>query len=109
MRRQDEHAQQRLSGMYTLLYGAIAGGAAESVVYPLIVVQRRMQLATMQAAHAAGREGGAALAQKGGLSALRSAAVTLYRTHGVGGFYIGYLPNILQVRLIPPLAGIELW
>lgn len=28
---------------------------------------------------------------------MRSAAVELYRLHGLRGFYIGYLPNILQV------------
>lgn len=97
MRRKDGLAHERLSGGYSLLYGAIAGGTAETVVYPLIVVQRRMQMATMQAAQQAGRTGGAALAQKGGLAVMRSAAAELYRAHGLQGFYIGYLPNILQV------------
>lgn len=97
LRRQDGLAHERLTGMYSLLYGAIAGGTAESVVYPLIVVQRRMQLATMQAAQQAGRTDGAALAQKRGLAMMRSAAIALYKAHGLRGFYIGYLPNILQV------------
>ena len=93
LRRKDALQHERLTGMYTLLYGAIAGGAAESAVYPLIVVQRRMQLATIHA----GRAGGAAAAKEGGLALMRSAAVALYREHGLRGFYIGYLPNILQV------------
>ena len=31
-----------------LLYGALAGGAAETAVYPLAVVQRRLQLSAMR-------------------------------------------------------------
>ena len=52
-----------------------------------------------QAAQAATRSGGSAAAVRtSGLSAMRSAAVTLYKAQGLGGFYIGYLPNILQAR-----------
>ena len=92
-----ERQPERLESRYTLLYGAIAGGAAETTVYPLIVLQRRMQVATMQAAQEAARSGGAAVVRKGGLAAMRSAAVSVYKAQGLAGFYTGYLPNILQV------------
>eukprot|EP00197_Chlamydomonas_leiostraca_P010454 CAMPEP_0202864844 /NCGR_PEP_ID=MMETSP1391-20130828/4919_1 /ASSEMBLY_ACC=CAM_ASM_000867 /TAXON_ID=1034604 /ORGANISM="Chlamydomonas leiostraca, Strain SAG 11-49" /LENGTH=410 /DNA_ID=CAMNT_0049544615 /DNA_START=200 /DNA_END=1428 /DNA_ORIENTATION=- len=61
-----------LSPVYTLLYGAISGAASEVIVYPLEVVRRRMQIASM--AHAAIRGGMAASAGHAAASAAAGAA-----------------------------------
>ena len=48
LRREDGQPHDQLTATYMLLYGAMAGGAAETAVYPLAVVQRRLQLSAMK-------------------------------------------------------------
>ena len=43
--------------------------------------------------------GGLAAVQRRGLAAMWGAAVSVYRSQRVAGFYTGYVPNILQARL----------
>jgi hypothetical protein len=123
--------------LYTLLYGALAGAAAETFLYPLEVIRRKMQLqsmaagaSAMQAASAAAAAGGGAAGaaaaaaaapnvlrqhglkaaagalvpvgaaaglQVGALGRIAVACSAIVRADGVGGFYAGLLPNMLQV------------
>ena len=127
LRREDGQPHEQLTATYMLLYGAMAGGAAETAVYPLAVVQRRLQLTAMRViimfgpstmlvlqdctvayllqphglalAQAVTSGGGLAAVQRRGLAAMWAAAASVYRSQGVAGFYTGYLPNILQARL----------
>ncbi|WIA10639.1 hypothetical protein OEZ85_010820 [Tetradesmus obliquus] len=46
---QQVQQQHELPVLYTLLYGAIAGAAAEAFLYPLEVIRRKMQLQSMAA------------------------------------------------------------
>lgn len=137
---QQQHQHLELPVMYTLLYGALAGAAAETFLYPLEVIRRKMQLQSMAAAATAmgAAPGGPAAAaaaaaaavpnvlRQHGLKAAAGALVpagpgaggvfgaagvpgaaamariaaacsAIIRTDGVGGFYAGLLPNMLQV------------
>jgi hypothetical protein len=49
---QIQQVQHELPVLYTLLYGAIAGAAAEAFLYPLEVIRRKMQLQSMAAGSA---------------------------------------------------------
>ncbi|KAF6259403.1 mitochondrial carrier domain-containing protein [Scenedesmus sp. NREL 46B-D3] len=55
-RQVQQQQQHELPVLYTLLYGAVAGAAAEAFLYPLEVIRRKMQLQSMAAgaAHLAG-------------------------------------------------------
>jgi hypothetical protein len=117
---------QELPAAYTLLYGALAGAAAEVMVYPLEVIRRKMQLLSMAsgAASAASSSGpilrglkahrlpppiaaaaagsGAAAAAAGGpghaaSGRILAACSAILKAAGPAGFYSGLLPNMLQV------------
>lgn len=118
-------AAGELPVVYTLLYGAIAGGASEAVLYPLEVIRRRMQLQSMAAGAAAFAAGGSgapgaagllkaatgALAPHGAahipawppgtppgaLARVAAACTAIIRADGPRGFYSGLAPNMLQV------------
>lgn len=87
----------------TLACGAAAGAAAELAMYPMEVVRRRMQVASMQLAASAG--GGAVSASTSASAAaalasattFRGAAASLFRERGVAGLYAGVGPTMLQV------------
>lgn len=106
--------------LYTLLYGAVAGAASETILYPLEVVRRKMQLQSMvagaavvasntaanavrhhglkAAAGALSPAGAVAVAAPSAAFARVAAACTaIIQADGVAGFYAGLLPNMLQV------------
>mmetsp|Transcript_14880 Transcript_14880/g.44931 ORF Transcript_14880/g.44931 Transcript_14880/m.44931 type:complete len:473 (+) Transcript_14880:269-1687(+) len=99
-----------LGTAFTLLYGGLAGVAAETAVYPLQVVQRNLQLHT---ASEAGKSAVTALsatqalrlAKMPGLAQplvrsvfrFRAALSAVYVSQGLAGFYAGLLPNVMQV------------
>ncbi|GBM92002.1 Calcium-binding mitochondrial carrier protein SCaMC-1, partial [Araneus ventricosus] len=70
------------------LAGSIAGGIAQSSIYPLEVLKTRL-----------------ALRKTGQYKSTWDAACKIYRTEGLRSFYKGYLPNLLGII---PYAGIEL-
>lgn len=115
-----QHQQQHLElpVLYTLLYGAVAGAASESILYPLEVIRRKMQLQSMVAGATtaansvvrqhglkaaagaltpatAGTLGGAAPAAA--FARIAAACTAIMQADGVAGFYAGLLPNMLQV------------
>jgi hypothetical protein len=64
--------------LYSLLYGALAGAAAETFLYPLEVIRRKMQLQSMAAA------GAAVLSSPGNAAAAAAAAApSMLRQHGL--------------------------
>jgi len=79
--------------LHSLFYGAIAGMAAEAVVYPLEVIRRQVQLqmssGTIQLTNGA--------VMQSSLQSFSSACNTIVRTQGPGGFYAGCLLNTVQV------------
>jgi len=86
----------------SLFYGAIAGMAAEAVVYPLEVIRRQVQL---QMSSGAIELSSGAIVQNGvgkSLQSFSSACSTIVRTQGLGGFYAGCLLNTVQV--LPSVA-----
>jgi hypothetical protein len=119
------HQQQQLElpVLYTLVYGALAGAAAETFLYPLEVIRRKMQLQSMAAGTAqfagsstanllrqhgfkavtgaamspAGAASGATGASGVALARIAAACSAIIRTDGFAGFYAGLLPNMLQV------------
>lgn len=101
-------SHQQLPAACTLLYGATAGAAAEVIVYPLEVVRRRMQLQSMAAAATPRAMQGlhAGLQRSVGVAVLQPTAVwqrvaaacmCIVQTDGLRGFYMGMVPNMLQV------------
>lgn len=108
-----------LPALYTLIFGAAAGAAAEVIVYPLEVIRRKMQLLSMASGSASASSGGALLrglkahgpgamaAAVGGGSSMAqpfrpsqnivAACAAIIRAGGLAGFYAGLLPNMLQV------------
>lgn len=63
--------------LYSLLYGALAGAAAETFLYPLEVIRRKMQLQSMAA-------GAAVLSSPGNAAAAAAAAApSMLRQHGL--------------------------
>ncbi len=117
-----------LPAAFTLLYGALAGVAAEAVVYPLEVLRRRMQLQCAPAAaggaaggaaallrhHAAGAAGAAgagaaawaAPPSAAAMGRIAMAAAAIWKEGGVAGFYAGLRPSLLQVL---PSAALSYW
>lgn len=99
-----------LGTLFTLLYGGLAGVAAETAVYPLQMLQRHLQiqshldsasiakgaLSAKHALKAAQSSRPASLVSRSALR-LRSAAAVIYSRHGLAGFYTGILPNVMQV------------
>lgn len=120
---QQEHLE--LPVLYTLLYGAVAGAAAETILYPLEVIRRKMQLQSMAAgaaylasnsapnvlrqhglkaasgalvpAGAAAGTFGAAGVPGAALARIAAACAAIIQADGLKGFYAGLLPNMLQV------------
>ncbi|XP_055934324.1 calcium-binding mitochondrial carrier protein SCaMC-2-like [Argiope bruennichi] len=70
------------------LAGSIAGGIAQSSIYPLEVLKTRL-----------------ALRKTGQYKSAWDAVCKIYRTEGLRSFYKGYLPNLLGII---PYAGIDL-
>ncbi|CAK0741389.1 hypothetical protein CVIRNUC_001321 [Coccomyxa viridis] len=77
---------KQLDAAHALLFGAMAGCSAESLVFPLEVVRRRMQ--TMAAD---------SLSRKAGMVVLRQAVMDIWAREKLKGFYAGMLPNTVQV------------
>jgi hypothetical protein len=72
---QQQHVE--LPVLYSLLYGALAGAAAETFLYPLEVIRRKMQLQSMPA-------GAAVLSSPGNAAAAAAAAApSILRQHGL--------------------------
>ena len=86
----------RMSARATLACGAAAGAAAELAMYPMEVVRRRMQVASMQLAAAAGA-GASPSAALANATTFRGAAASLLRERGAAGLYAGVGPTMLQV------------
>ncbi|KAK9813188.1 hypothetical protein WJX72_010359 [[Myrmecia] bisecta] len=101
---EDVDLHEHLGAARMLLYGALAGAAAESALYPMEVIRRRMQLHSL---HAAAGNAPRLAAQAGAKAAARSSAVGLVsfmaaareilQEAGLRGFYAGLIPNTLQV------------
>ena len=73
-----------------MLFGALAGAAAEFSTYPFEVIRRRMQL----------QGGQGTMSQVVGRRALRRMTATvriITKNHGLKGLYIGCLPSVAQV------------
>mgnify|MGYP001807710633 CR=1 FL=1 len=124
---QQSHQQQQhveLPVLYSLLYGALAGAAAETFLYPLEVIRRKMQLQSMAAGAAVAAAAAPTMLRQHGLKAasgallptgagagsfgaagvpgtaagrIAAACSAIVRADGVAGFYAGLLPNMLQV------------
>jgi hypothetical protein len=73
---QQQQQHLELPVLYSLLYGALAGAAAETFLYPLEVIRRKMQLQSMAA-------GAAVLSSPGNAAAAAAAAPNLLRQHGL--------------------------
>ena len=85
-----------MSARATLACGAAAGAAAELAMYPMEVVRRRMQVASMQLAAAAGA-GASPSAALANATTFRGAAASLLRERVAAGLYAGVGPTMLQV------------
>lgn len=86
---QQQQLQQHLElpVLYSLLYGALAGAAAETFLYPLEVIRRKMQLQSMAA-------GAAVLSSPGNAAAAAAAAApNLLRQHGLKAASGALVPN----------------
>ena len=79
--------------LHSLFYGAVAGMAAEAVVYPLEVIRRQVQL--QMTSGAIELSNGAVM--QSSMQSFSSACNTIVRTQGPGGFYAGCLLNTVQV------------
>ena len=80
----------RVEQRYMMLFGALAGAAAEFSTYPFEVIRRRMQL----------QGGQGTMSQVVGRRALRRMTATvriITKNHGLKGLYIGCLPSVAQV------------
>lgn len=80
----------RVEQGYMMLFGAMAGAAAEFSTYPFEVIRRRMQL----------QGGQGTMSQVVGRRALRRMTATvriITKNHGLAGLYIGCLPSVAQV------------
>ena len=80
----------RVEQGYMMLFGALAGAAAEFSTYPFEVIRRRMQL----------QGGQGTMSQVVGRRALRRMTATvrlITKSHGLKGLYIGCLPSVAQV------------
>ena len=99
------HAGRRiahLDPLHSLLFGALAGAAAESSVYPFEVIRRRMQTMAAAAAVSTSGGGGAVTAARvASLVAFRQAATDIWARDRLRGFYSGIVPNTVQVREPP--------
>lgn len=88
----------RLDAAHSLMYGALAGAAAESTVYPLEVIRRRMQQSAAAAvASANGAPIPRAAANQASLKAFTHAAREIWVKEGLSGFFAGIAPNTIQV------------
>ena len=87
-----------LDPLHSLLFGALAGAAAESSVYPFEVIRRRMQTMAAAAAVSTSSTGGAVTAAGvASLVAFRQAAADIWARDRLRGFYSGIVPNTVQV------------
>ena len=74
---------------FSLLYGGLAGIVAETSVYPLEVLRRRLQLATVVAATGRGAFGN--------LRSMSRLLRVILAREGLRGLYAGALPTACQV------------
>ena len=86
-----------MSARATLACGAAAGAAAELAMYPMEVVRRRMQVASMQLAASGASSSSSTAALAKSATTFRGAAASLLRERGVAGLYAGVGPTMLQV------------
>lgn len=80
----------RVEQGYMMLFGAVAGAAAEFSTYPFEVIRRRMQL----------QGGRGSMSSVFGKRALRRMTTTvriIVKNHGLKGLYIGVVPSVAQV------------
>jgi hypothetical protein len=107
---QQQQQHLELPVAYSLLYGALAGAAAETFLYPLEVIRRKMQLQSMAAGAAVLASGNAAAAaapnllRQHGLKAASGALVP--SGAGMGGFGAAGVPGAAFGRLAAACAAI---
>ena len=80
----------RVEQHYMMLFGAVAGAAAEFSTYPFEVVRRRMQL----------QGGTSSVSQVFGSDAFKRMTMTLnviLKRKGIAGLYVGSVPSVMQV------------
>ena len=80
----------KMSAVQTMCFGALAGAAAQTGVYPLEMIQRRIQVAGMKQ--------GAKVAYKNMFHGI----YVVGTTEGVGALYAGLLPN--YAKILPSAA-----
>ncbi|ACO64943.1 predicted protein, partial [Micromonas commoda] len=88
--KQIEAQRERDRQHYMMLFGAVAGAAAEFSTYPLEVVRRRMQL----------QGGTSSVSQVFGVDAFKRMTMTLsviLKRKGIAGLYVGSVPSVMQV------------
>jgi hypothetical protein len=105
---QQVQQQHELPVLYTLLYGAIAGAAAEAILYPLEVIRRKMQLQSMAAgtAYLAGNAHGAPnLLRQHGLKAASGALAPAGAGAG-GAFGAAGVPGAAVSRIAAACSAI---
>jgi hypothetical protein len=82
----------RVEQGYMMLFGAVAGAAAEFGTYPFEVIRRQMQL------RSGGRgDGMSAVFGKRALKRMTTTIRIIARKHGMKGLYVGVLPSVAQV------------
>ena len=80
----------RVEQHYMMLFGAVAGAAAEFSTYPFEVIRRRMQL----------QGGTSSVSQVFGSDAFKRMTMTLnviLKRKGIAGLYVGSVPSVMQV------------
>lgn len=81
--------EEKMDPKFSLLYGGLAGIVAETSVYPLEVLRRRLQLATVVAATGRGAFGN--------LRSMSRLLRVILAREGLRGLYAGALPTACQV------------
>jgi len=89
----EEGVMEAMDPRFNLLYGGLAGICAETSVYPLEVLRRRLQL--IQAATRSGHFG--SVRAFGNLSSMSKLLEIILKRDGFKGLYAGVLPTICQV------------
>lgn len=83
-----KQADGTVSGIVTLVNGAIAGTLAQTISYPLDLVRRRLQVQGFASDISAGDKH-----YKG----VTDAFIRIFREEGIPGFYRGLVPNFIKV------------
>ena len=84
---------QEIGPLPTLFFGGLAGAAAQTAVYPLEMVQRRIQVSGMTSAVSAGSSAALTVKYKNVFHGIQC----VYKTEGLGALYAGLVPNYAKI------------